>query len=83
MNTSGSALTAQVSLNIGVTKVVWTPFEHCKSVIQRGAGEGNLYLRFTAKEWKKLGGEGKMIVCEADKITATTQTATGGKGCSN
>lgn len=74
MNTSGSALTAQVSLNIGVTKVVWTPFKHCMPSSRRG----NLYLHwFQSQRVEEGGGKVKMIVSEADKITTTT---TGGRG---
>lgn len=73
MNTSGSALTAQVSLNIGVTKVVWTPCKHCMPSSRRG----NLYLHwFQSQRVEEGGGKVKMIVSEADKITTTT----GGRG---
>lgn len=69
VNTSGSALTAQVSLNIGVTKVVWTPFKHCMPSSRRG----NLYLHwFQSQRVEEGGGKVKMIVSEADKITTTT-----------
>lgn len=72
MNTSGSALTAQVSHNIGVTKVVWTPCKHCMPSSRRG----NLYLHwFQSQRVEEGGGKVKMIVSEADKITTT-----GGRG---
>lgn len=72
VSTSGSSLTAQVSLNIGIIKVVWMPFQHCMPPSRRG----NLYLYWVqSQRMEEVKWKVKMIVNEADKITTT-----GGRG---